>query len=155
MSAIVPSGTSSLASNLGAGCHDADGATTLSWVRSRNPEYQNEDGEWVKPGGSDFDRQAKQQEILFQLADTLTSVSSVGSLTSVLSNLSSVVRTDSGWAVAEMAQLGFRYRNVGPSTVTRIGIPIRNYTTSGGAQVLIPAKTFNETLAAVYPSAAR
>lgn len=140
---------------LGPGCHWADGATTLAWVRSRNPEFQNEDGTWVQPGGSDFDRQAKQQEILFQLADTLTSVSSVGSLSSTLSNLSSVVRTDSGWTIAEMAQLGWRYRNVGPSSVTRIRIPIRNYTTSAGAQVLIPAETFNETLSAVYPAAAR
>ena len=39
--------------NLGPGCHQADGPTTLAWVRSRNPEYQGEDGEWTRPGGSD------------------------------------------------------------------------------------------------------
>ncbi len=141
--------------DLAPGCHWADGATTLAWVRSRNPEFQNDDGTWVQPGGSDFDRQAKQQEILFQLADTLTSVSSVGSLTSTLSNLANVVRTDSGWTIGEIAQLGWRHRSVGPSSVTRIRIPIQNYTTSAGAQVLIPAAPFNETLSSVYPPAAR
>ena len=140
---------------LGPGCHVADGQTTLAWVRSRNPEFQNEDGTWVQPGGSDFDRQRKQQDILFQLADTLTSVSSVGSLSGTLTSLADVVRTDSGWTVPQMAQLGFRYRNVGPGSVTRISIPIRNYRTPAGAQVLIPAETFNETLSSVYPSAAR
>ncbi len=140
---------------LGPGCHQADGKTTLAWVRSRNPEYQDEEGEWSRPGGSDFDRQVKQQEILFQLAGKLTSASSVGALSSILGNLSSVVRTDSGWGVGEMASLAFQYRGIEPSSVRRLSVPIQNYRTSGGAQVLIPAKRFNDTLSAVYPKAAR
>lgn len=137
------------------GCHEADGKTTLAWVRSRNPEYQNEDGRWTRPGGSDFDRQAKQQEILFQLARKLTSTSSVGALSSILSNLSSVVRTDSGWGVGEMASLAFQYRSIDQSSVRRLSIRVQNYRTPGGAQVLIPARRFNDTLSAVYPAAAR
>ncbi len=141
--------------DLGPGCHQADGQTTLAWVRSRNPEYQNDAGEWSRPGGSDFDRQSKQQEILFQLAGKLTSASSVGALSSILGNLSSVVRTDSSWGVGEMASLAFQYRGIDSSSVRRLSIPIQNYRTSGGAQVLIPAKRFNDTLSAVYPRAAR
>lgn len=140
---------------LGPGCHEADGRTTLAWVRSRNPEFQGEDGEWTRPGGSDFDRQTKQQEILFQLAGKLTSASSVGALSSILSNLSSVVRTDSGWGVGEMASLAFQYRSIDSSSVRRLSISVQNYRTPGGAQVLIPARRFNDTLAAVYPAAAR
>ncbi len=140
---------------LGPGCHQADGKTTLAWVRSRNPEYQGEDGEWTRPGGSDFDRQIKQQEILFQLAGKLTSASSVGSMATILENLSSVVRTDSGWGVGEMASMAFQYRGIDPSSARRLSISVQNYRTPGGAQVLIPAKPFNETLAAVYPAAAR
>lgn len=140
---------------LGPGCHQADGKTTLAWVRSRNPEYQGEDGEWTRPGGSDFDRHVKQQEILFQLARKLTSASSVGALSSILSNLSSVVRTDSGWGAGEMASMAFQYRGIDSSSVRRLTISVQNYRTPGGAQVLIPARRFNDTLAAVYPSAAR
>lgn len=141
--------------DLGPGCHQADGPTTLAWVRSRNPEYQGEDGEWSRPGGSDFDRQRKEQDVLVQLAGKLTSASSVGALSSILSNLSSVVRTDSGWGAGEMASLAFQYRSLDPASVRRLSIPVQNYRTPGGAQVLIPAKRFNDTLAAIYPAAAR
>lgn len=141
--------------NLGAGCQQADGQAALAWVRSRNPEYQNEDGTWVKPGGSDFDRQRKQQDILFQLADKMSSSSSVGSLSSIISGLASVVVTDSGWSVGQMAELGFRYRGISASSVNRLSIPVADYRTSGNAQVLIPARTFNEVLSATYATAAR
>jgi hypothetical protein len=39
--------------------------------------------------------------------------------------------------------------------VIRLTIPVRNYTTGAGAQVLIPTQTFNQTLAARYPPAGR
>ena len=93
--------------------------------------------------------------MLFQLASKLTSTSSVGALSSILSNLSSVVRTDSGWGAGEMASLAFQYRSMDPSSIHRLSIPVQNYRTNGGAQVLIPAKAFNETLGSVYSKAAR
>lgn len=140
--------------NLAAGCQLADGDQTLAWVRSRNPEILR-DGEWVSAPGSDFDRQRKQQEVLFQLADVLSSYDSVGSLTGALSNLASVVRMDSGFGVGDAAGIGFRYRGIGPGSVVRLSIPVRNYTTGAGAQVLIPSEPFNSILAARYPAAAR
>ena len=140
--------------NLAAGCQLADGDQTLAWVRSRSPEVFR-DGAWVRAPGSDFDRQRKQQEVLFQLADVLSSYDSVGALTGALQNLASVVRMDSGLGVGEAASIGFRYRGLGPSDVIRLSIPVRNYTTGAGAQVLIPAQTFNRILAARYPAAGR
>ncbi|MDX1447650.1 MAG: LCP family protein [Acidimicrobiia bacterium] len=139
---------------LAAGCQRADGAQTLAWVRSRNPEIYV-DGEWKSAPGSDFDRQRKQQEILFQLADVLSSYDSIGALTGALQNLASAVRMDAGFGVADAASLGFRYRNLGPEDVTRLSIPVRNYRTPAGAQVLIPTRTFNSILASAYPPAAR
>lgn len=138
--------------NLAAGCQLADGDQTLAWVRSRNPEIFR-DGVWVKAPGSDFDRQRKQREVLFQLADVLRSYDSVGSLTGALQNLASVVRMDAGFNVADAATIGFRYRGV-PS-VTSLTIPVTDYRTGSGAQVLIPTRTFNDVLAAQYPPARR
>lgn len=140
--------------NLAAGCQLAGGDQTLAWVRSRSPQIFR-DGEWVSAPGSDFDRQRKQQEVLFQLAGVLSSYDSVGSLTGALQNLASVVRMDSGFGVGEAAGLGFRYRGLGPGDVIRLSIPVQNYRTGAGAQVLIPSRTFNEILAARYPPAAR
>jgi LCP family protein required for cell wall assembly len=140
--------------NLDAGCQVADGEQTLAWVRSRSPEVFR-DGVWVSAPGSDFDRQRKQQEVLFQLAGVLSSYDSVGALTGALQNLASAVRMDSGFGVGEAASLGFRYRGLGPADVIRLSIPVENYRTSAGAQVLIPSETFNQTLASRYPAAAR
>lgn len=140
--------------DLGAGCHTANGEQTLAWVRSRSPEVLR-DGSWVSAAGSDFDRQRKQQEVLFQLAGVLRSYDSVGALTGALQNLASAVRMDSGFGVAEAASLAFRYRGLGPGDVIRLSIPVENYRTEAGAQVLIPTETFNRTLSARYPAAAR
>ena len=140
--------------NLDAGCHVANGEQTLAWVRSRNPEVFR-DGSWVSAPGSDFDRQRKQQEVLFQFASVLSSFDSVGALTGALENLASAVRVDSGFGLGEAASLGFRYRGLGPSDVIRLSIPVENYRTGAGAQVLIPSETFNQTLSSRYPAAAR
>jgi LCP family protein required for cell wall assembly len=140
--------------DLEAGCHLADGEQTLAWVRSRSPEVFR-DGAWVSAPGSDFDRQRKQQDVLFQFASVLSSFDSVGALTGALENLASAVRIDSGLGLADAASLGFRYRGLGPSNVIRLSIPVENYRTAAGAQVLIPSVTFNQTLAARYPAAAR
>lgn len=139
---------------LGAGCQLADGDQTLAWVRSRSPEVLV-DGEWRAAPGSDFDRQAKQQQILFQLADALSSYGSVGALTGALQNLASVVRMDSGFSAAQAASLGIQYRGIGPGDVVRLSIPVTDYRTRAGAQVLIPTRTFNAVLAARYPAAGR
>lgn len=137
---------------LDAGCQLADGEQTLAWVRSRSPEILV-DGVWKSAGGSDFERQSKQQEILFQLADALSSYGSVGALTGALQNLASVVRMDSGFSAAQAASLGIQYRGIGPGDVIRLTIPVTDYRTGAGAQVLIPTRTFNSILAARYPAA--
>jgi len=140
--------------DLGPGCHDTDGLMTLAWMRSRNPQYLV-DGEWVYRGGSDFDRQRKQQDLLFQLADRLASYSTVASLSGALENLASAVRMDSGWSIGQAASLGFKYRGISREQVIRLHIPVRDYVASSGAQVLLPTESFNEVLGAAYPKAAR
>lgn len=136
------------------GCATADGATTLAWVRSRHPEYLI-DGEWVARGGSDFDRQAKQQQVLFALAGRLSSYSSVGALAGALDSLASAVRMDSGLGIAEAASIGFRYRGISSGDVRRVRVRVADRVTPGGAQVLIPVRSFNDVLSDVYPPAAR
>lgn len=140
--------------DLGPGCQRVGGDQALAWVRSRSPQVLRE-GKWVNSPGSDFDRQRKQQDVLVQFAGVLRSYDSVGALTGALQNLSSVVRMDAGFGVGQAATLGFRYRDFTPSDVLRLSIPVRNYTTGAGAQVLVPTRSFNDVLAARYPAAAR
>ena len=79
----------------------------------------------------------------------------MGALTGALQNLASVVRMDAGFSAAEAASLGIRYRGLGPGNVIRLSIPVTDYRTRSGAQVLIPTRTFNAVLAARYPAASR
>lgn len=140
--------------DLPAGCTQVGGDQALAWVRSRNPETFK-DGEWVSNPGSDFDRQRKQQDVLFQLGQKLAAYSSVGALTGALGNLADAVKLDSGWGIGEIASIGIRYVGLSRDDIRRLSIPVENYRTSGGAAVLLPAETFNETLSQVYPAAKR
>lgn len=140
--------------DVGAGCVRADGDTTLAYVRSRRTE-QFVDGAWVSTGASDFTRQRRQQDVLFLVAQRLGSFSSLASFESVAGSLANSVRLDSGLSFGAGLSLAWNYRGLTRNSVNRISIPIDNYRTSRGAQVLVPTRSFNDTLAGVYPAADR
>lgn len=132
------------------GCHRVNGPTALAWVRSRHME-QLVDGEWVPVGGSDFGRQRRQQDVLFQLAGRAASFSSPGSLADRLAAVASYVRLDSSWSFGEAVAAGWRYRGISKGSVDRFSIDVRNHRSTQGAAVLLPAVTFTEQLSEVYP----
>lgn len=131
------------------GCQTVDGATALGWVRSRQPEVLVGE-EWVPAGGSDFDRQRKQQDVLFQLAGKAAGFSSPGSLASKLSAVASSVRLDSSWSFGDAVAAGWRYRGISRDSVKRFSISVRNFRTWHGASVLLPTRTFRDQLSRVY-----
>ncbi len=139
---------------VGAGCIRADGTTTLAWVRSRRTEqFINE--AWVAIGASDFTRQRKEQDVMFLVAQKLTSFSSLASFQGVASSLSNAVRLDSSLSFTNALGLAWQYRGLGKSQVNRISLDYENYRTPQGALVLAPTESFNEALASVYLPAAR
>lgn len=131
------------------GCQRAGGETALAWVRSRHME-QLVDGEWVAVGGSDFGRQRRQQDVLFQLAGRAASFSSPGSLVDRLSTVASYVRLDSSWSFGQAVSTAWRYRGISKSSVRRFSIDVHNYRSPQGAAVLLPTVTFTEQLSGVY-----
>lgn len=131
------------------GCQVVGGETALAWVRSRQPE-QLIDGDWRRVGGSDFTRQQRQQDVLFQLAAKAANFSSPGSLVNRLSAISSSLRLDSSWSLSQAVGEAWRYRGISKNAVARFSISVREYRTSYGAQVLLPAQPFKDDLAKVY-----
>lgn len=123
------------------GCNKANGATTLAWVRSRHGEQLKGEA-WVPVGGSDFGRQTRQQDVLFQLAGKAAGFSSPASLVNKLSAVTSSVRLDSSWSFASAVGAAYKYRGISKNSVTRFTIGVRNYRTPRGAQVLLPTKPF-------------
>jgi LCP family protein required for cell wall assembly len=139
---------------LPAGCTRADGTTTLAWVRSRNTEQQV--GEtWRSVASSDFARQARQQDVLLELASRMLSAQSPASLTRRVENVAPYMRLDDRWTLREVASYGWRYRGLDLDEVIRLEIPVRNDRAPTGAAVLVPTRGFNAVLAEAYPPAAR
>ncbi len=128
------------------GCRQADGTTALAWVRSRHTE-QLRNGTWVEVGASDFSRQEHQQDVLFQLAGKAGSLSSPASLMRKLSAVSSALRLDDSWTLAQAVSVAWEYRDVDKDSVRRFSIEATNYQTPGGAAVLLPTRTFADELA--------
>jgi LCP family protein required for cell wall assembly len=131
------------------GCQRVDGETALAWVRSRHQE-QLSDGVWQASGGSDFARQQRQQDALFQLAARAAGFSSPGSLTNKLAAVTSSVRVDSSWSFGQAVATAWRYRGIDKSQVRRFSIEVANYRTSYGAAVLLPTVAFRDQLAGVF-----
>jgi LCP family protein required for cell wall assembly len=140
--------------SIAAGCTQADGQITLAWARARHSE-QLVDGVWKQTASSDFARQQRQQDVLFQLAGKVRSFSSLGDFDATLSALSAAVRLDSSWGFADAVATAWRYRSITKDQARILSISVADYRTSAGAQVLIPKTPFNEILSAVYPPAAR
>jgi LCP family protein required for cell wall assembly len=134
-----------------AGCQRVDGATALAWVRSRHTEQLKGGDEWVQVAGSDFARQRRQQNVLFQLAGKAAGFSSPATLANRLAAVSSSVRLDSSWSFGQAVLTGWRYRGISKSSVARFSIEIVNFKTPRGAAVLLPAKPFKEQLESVHP----
>lgn len=133
-------------------CH-VDGRTALAYARSRNATQLIE-GEWRQAWTSDFARQDHQRELLLQLAGQMRD-SSLGTLLSTFQGLSHTVRLDRGWSLAEAVQWVWRYRGFDPSQVAQIRIPVEDYRTPEGAQVLLPTRSFNNVLSGWWGPALR
>jgi LCP family protein required for cell wall assembly len=131
------------------GCQTVNGETALGWVRSRNTE-QFIDGGWKQVTGSDFVRQTRQQDVLFQLAGRAASFSNPTALVSRLSAVASSVRLDSDWSFGQAIATGWRYRGIEKDSVKRFSIEVDNFRSPQGAAVLVPDVTFTDQLATVY-----
>ncbi len=131
------------------GCQVVSGTVALAWVRSRNTEQLIE-GQWRRIAASDFARQRRQQDVLFQLAAKTAGFSSPASLASRLSAVASSVRLDSSWTFTQAVATAWRYRGISRDSVRRFTIEATNFRTPQGAQVLLAARTFTEQLEKVF-----
>ncbi len=126
------------------GCRMADGATSLAYARSRNAR-QLVDGEWQRAWSSDFSRQRHQQDLLLTLSGQLQLDSPAG-LLDTMGSLSHTLRLDRGWSITEAVDWAVRYRDLDPSQVTRLTIPVADYQAPSGAQVLVPTRSFRKVV---------
>jgi hypothetical protein len=89
--------------------------------------------------------------MILKMFARLTSLSSAGSITSVLSAVSDNIVMDGSLSLGGAASIAWSMRG---QSIRQIGIPTRGETLSDGRFVLYPTESFMATLAKVYPPAA-
>ena len=137
---------------LPAGCTNATGAQALAWVRSRHTQ-ELVDGSWrTIPGVNDLTRNARQQDVILQMLTKLRSFDSVGDLTGKIRSLTEFFTFDDQLGMSEAISSAWNLRDIDLGTIVRFEIPVADHQTAGGAQVLVPIKSFNEILDIVYPN---
>jgi LCP family protein required for cell wall assembly len=137
--------------DLPAGCTTASGAQALSWVRSRRTE-ELVDGAWRRMQGvSDLTRNLRQQDVILAMFSKMKTFGSISDLTRTVRSLTNTFTLDTQLGISDAISLAWSLRGIDPRTVTRIEIPVRDFTTSRGASVLVPTTPFRELLAPVFP----
>lgn len=130
-----------------AGCHQANGADTLAWLRSRNTEELTEDGRWVAMEGvSDLTRNERQRDFLIEMMGRLSDFTEPRDAFSVAQSLAPYVTVDSELGITQAVSLAWTMRGLEDS-VTEISIPVDDYVTEAGARVLVAAADVQSIIA--------
>lgn len=132
-----------------AGCHLADGADTLAWLRSRNTQEMTEEGRWVMMNGvSDLTRNERQRDFLIDMLGRLSDFSDPRDALEVAQSLAPYVTVDSRLGITQAVSLAWTMRGLDDS-VTEVSIPVDDYVTQAGAEVLVAAVDVEAVIADV------
>jgi LCP family protein required for cell wall assembly len=133
--------------DLPGGCVQADGDDALAWARSRRTQ-ELVDGSWrMMPGINALERDDRQQELALAVAGRIANFESPGELRSLASGLQDSVKLDSQLSMTRAVGLAWEYRGLDLEEVERVTIPVSDYVTSGGAEVVRPEASLRELLA--------
>lgn len=120
-----------------AACTTLDGETTLTLVRSRYVESQNDVGEWGPEPGGDESRIARDQVIMkiavASLADTGADLLTIDGYTRVLADHAVL---DSGLSLAKLTRLGHDLASAGSAGTSAETVPVEETVAPGGETVL-------------------
>lgn len=118
------------------GCQLLNGFQALAVVRARHLEYYT-NGQWLYDPLSDLSRIRRDQTFLRVLVSTIKSKGLNNPLRAeaVLSRVVHDITIDSGLSESDMLGLGTEYRNIDPSKVPTLTLPVTvvsNYSFAGG-----------------------
>ena len=133
--------------SLPAGCQMADGEDTLAWLRSRQTQELHDDGQWrTMSGVSDLTRNERQRTFLVDMIGRLSDLSDPQEALSMANTIAPHVTVDSSLGLSQAVSLAWTMRGLG-QTIDELSIPVEDYTTSAGAEVLVPADDVESLIA--------
>jgi LCP family protein required for cell wall assembly len=132
--------------DLPAGCTNATGEQALAWVRSRSTlEYVN--GTWrTMEDVSDLTRNERQQDVILTMLGKAAEFDSPQELAGVVRSLTNAFTLDDQLGLSDAINLAWDLRGTKPADVVRLKVPVENYETTAGAQVLVATRPFDELL---------
>lgn len=138
---------------LPAGCTVADGDQALAWVRSRHT-LEKIGGRWrTVPGAGDLMRNARQQDVVLQLFRRLKDFESPADLAAKVEELTDAFTLDDRLGLTDAISLAWTFRDLDPSRIRRLEVPVELTRTKEGKSVLVPLASFDELLSAAYADA--
>ena len=140
--------------DLPAGCTNAAGAQALAWVRSRSTE-ELRNGAWRSIRGvNDLTRNERQQDVILAMFSKLKRFDSPSQLAAIVESLTNEFTLDDQLGVGDAISLAWSLRSLDPDGITRLVIPVRDFTTDDGSRVLLPTDSFASILEAARPELA-
>jgi len=137
--------------DLPAGCTNATGEQALAWVRSRSTE-ELVNGVWrTVPGVNDLTRNKKQQDVILAMFAKLKSFDSPSQLSAIVESLTNEFTLDDQLGIGDAIALAWSLRTLDIDEITRISIPVRDFTTDDDALVLVPTVSFADLLSEERP----
>ncbi len=95
---------------------------------------------------SDLTRNERQQDVILAMLEKASEFDSPQELAGVVRSVGNAFTLDNQLSLADAAGLAWDLRGLRSDDVIRLRIPVENYLTSEGAQVLVATTPFNDLL---------
>ncbi|HEV3227267.1 MAG TPA: LCP family protein [Acidimicrobiales bacterium] len=122
-----------------AGCVNLSPEQALAFARSRYLEFQDTRGRWQSDGTADLGRITRQQIFVRKALHKALSlgITDLGTFTRLLNVAKDSVTIDQTLDRGDLFSLVQRFKALQPSDIESYSVPVRNYVTNGGADVLL------------------
>lgn len=136
----LPARDSKSGLSVDAGPQTLDGEMAVAYARSRQyEEYEN--GSWNGTGGGDIARTQRQQEIMVQLFDQVTSPSSAFNLPTFLPTFADNITADEGLSLGLMTDLARAAMGLSSGNIDRITLPVKNHKGADGRAYVVATES--------------
>jgi len=132
--------------NLPEGCTVANGTQALAWVRSRHT-LENVNGAWRSmPNVSDLTRNQRQQDVILSLLEKAAEFDSPQELAGVVRSVGNAFTLDDQLSLSEAISVAWNLRGLDRNDIIQLTIPVEDYRTNDGAEVLLATEPFDQLL---------